>query len=59
MTLPATWSSMSIDAKAAYLCQTHQARNYPEACRMLSAKRRRAPAREKVAKAVQGMWWNK
>lgn len=39
MNLPSHWPRMSIDAKAWYLVNTHQARSYSAACAMLSRRR--------------------
>lgn len=42
MNLPPTWNKMGFTDKAAYLCSSKQARNYPEACAMLSHRRRKS-----------------
>ena len=62
-TLPATWNTMGIDAKASWLVSTHAARNYADAMSQLSRRRNqsktRAQARAKVAPLIEGMWYNK
>ena len=44
--LPPSWPGMGIDAKASYLCSTHQAKNYAAACAMLNRMRRAKPVKQ-------------
>ena len=41
--LPYFWAGMGHVAKAGYLCSTHQARSYEEACRILRSLRKPTP----------------
>ena len=51
LNLPPSWGQMGIDAKAAYLCATHQAKNYAAACSMLSRMRRPRPVKQPPVEA--------
>jgi len=46
MNLPPSWSRMGWHEKAAYLCSSHQARDYSDACSMLAKlpRRKKKPA---------------
>ena len=46
--LPSFWQGMGFTAKAGYLCATHQAKDYSDACRILRS--RRAPTRRTYPK---------
>lgn len=43
LNLPASWDRMGWTNKAGYLCSTHQARDYPDACSILAGMRRPKP----------------
>lgn len=59
MRLPSFWSGMSSVNKAAYLCQTHQAKDFNDACSMLAKMRRRKsrPKPDPVADLEKRRGW--
>lgn len=59
MNLPHFWSRMGWTEKAAYLCRTHQAKDYSDACAKLRAMRKPSPRPNQGARPVQTFWWNK
>lgn len=55
LNLPATWTTMRYMAKAQYLVDTHQAKDYTEAKVLM-----RAPWQPKpTPKPAEPMWWEK
>ena len=59
MNLPKSWPRMGWTAKAAYLCQSHQAIDYSDACAKLKAMRApvKKPTPTQAAVAQQNYWW--
>jgi len=59
MNLPKSWHRMGWSAKASYLCQTHQAKDYSDACAKLRAMRSPAkkPTPLQAAVASKTFWW--
>lgn len=53
MNLPSHWPRMSIDAKAWYLVNTHQATSYSAACSMLSRHRSHPVSTKQVVAAME------
>ncbi len=57
--LPFFWKRMGFTAKAAYLCSSHQAKDYSEACAKLRALKPRKPSRVPVNQGnPEKFWWN-
>lgn len=60
--LPSSWRGMSFTNKAGYLCATHQAKDYSEACsilREMRGPRKPAPAPRQKAKPTPLAWYQK
>ncbi len=58
MNLPPTWKGMGWTSKAGYLVDTHQAKDYSDACRILKDMRRPKPKPKPVARQAMEKRWD-
>lgn len=60
MNLPPTWSRMSWRNRAAYLVESHQARDFSHACAILGRrKKQRVVENNLVTSRTPLQWWQK